>query len=63
MAVVAAPELAAALVDGDRVSVDLAAGAGEAHGREYRFDPLGPELLGILAGGGLWASRAAEAGA
>jgi 3-isopropylmalate/(R)-2-methylmalate dehydratase small subunit len=57
--VVVAPDLAAALGDGDEVWADLAVGRVSARGKDFRFAPLSPELLAILSGGGLWAARRA----
>jgi 3-isopropylmalate dehydratase small subunit len=59
LAVVIAPELSGALADSDPISADLAAGTAESNGRHFTFTPLAPELLAILAAGGLWARSAA----
>lgn len=56
LAVIAAPELAGALSTGDAVETDLAKGEAMARGQRFTFTPLGPELLGILSAGGLWAA-------
>ncbi len=60
--VVVAPELANDLQDGDSVSVDLAAGEAHSSSRDFRFQPLPPELLAILSSGGLWAALASKRG-
>jgi 3-isopropylmalate/(R)-2-methylmalate dehydratase small subunit len=54
--VVVCPEAVDGLADGDAVAVDLAAGTATFPGGRAAFAPLPPELLGILAAGGLWAS-------
>lgn len=56
--VVMAPKLAGAIREGDPVEADLAAGMASVRGERHAFPPLPPELLAIVAGGGLWASRA-----
>jgi 3-isopropylmalate/(R)-2-methylmalate dehydratase small subunit len=43
--------------EGDQVEVDLARGQVWTPRGELAFEPLPPELLRILAAGGLWASR------
>ncbi len=59
LAVVMAPDLAAAIADGDRVEADLAAGTATVNGVAHAFPPLPPELLALVSRGGLWSPRAA----
>jgi len=47
------PEAAAAIGDGDQVTVNVRAGEILAGGRRYRFPPFPPSLLAILDAGGL----------
>jgi 3-isopropylmalate/(R)-2-methylmalate dehydratase small subunit len=63
LAVVMDEALAGAVRSGDAVEVDLRAGCARVAGVEHRFPPLPPEVLEMLAAGGLWAARGAAAGA
>jgi 3-isopropylmalate dehydratase small subunit len=63
LAVVMDEELAQAVRDGAQVEVDLRAGTARLGGAPHRFPPLPPEVLEILAAGGLWAARAPARGA
>ena len=55
--VVAAPDLVSAIRDGDDVEVDLSSGLAQVGKKYFSLTPLPPNLLAILAGGGLWATR------
>lgn len=54
--VIAAPEVAGALSNGDSVEANLATGEAVVHGKTIVFAPLSPDLLRILSAGGLWAA-------
>lgn len=57
LAAIESPELAGAIRDDSHIWADLAAGRARVDGRPFEFAPLGPELLSIVAAGGLWAAR------
>jgi 3-isopropylmalate/(R)-2-methylmalate dehydratase small subunit len=61
LAVVMNEDLAAAVRSGDEVEVDLRAGTARVAGVAHSFPPLPPEVLEILAAGGLWAAKAPHA--
>ncbi len=57
LAVVSCSAAVEVIGEGDQVEVDLARGRVWTPRGEVAFEPLPPELLRILAAGGLWASR------
>ncbi len=57
LAVVASPELAAAIADGDAVQADLQAGTASVAGQTHHFQPMPAPVLAILLAGGLWAAK------
>jgi len=57
LAVVSCSAAVDLISEGDQVEVDLARGQVWTPRGEVAFEPLPPELLRIMAAGGLWASR------
>src|SRR5579871_5579786 len=57
LAVVAAPDLVEDVHDGDPVRVNIASGEAAVCDRQHSFQQLSPDILAILARGGLWAAR------
>ena len=56
---IASPELAGTIANGDRVVTDLAAGVARLGSKSINFQPLPSYLLRILENGGIWGSYGA----